>query len=56
MDTKWKKGRAVCGFAGFALGVSLLLTSLVPIAGNLLSESGRDRLKSALQSAPISPR
>ncbi len=50
MDTKWKKGRAVCGFAGFALGVSLLLTSLVPIAGNLLSESGRDRLKSALQS------
>ena len=50
MDTKWKKSKAVCCFLSFALGVSLLLTSLLPLAGNLCSESGRDRLRSAFQS------
>ena len=50
MDTKWKKSKAVCSFLSFALGVSLLLTSLLPLAGNLCSESGRDRLRSAFQS------
>ena len=38
------------GFLSFALGVSLVLSSLLPIAGNLFSENGRDRLGSALQS------
>ncbi len=50
MDTKWKKSKAVCGFLSFALGVSLVLASLLPIAGNLFSEGGQDRLESALQS------
>ncbi len=50
MDTKWKKCKAGAGFLSFALGVSLVLSSLLPIAGNLFSEDGRDRLESALQS------
>lgn len=50
MDTKWKKSKAVCGFLSFALGVSLLLSSLLPIAGNLVSASGRNRLQNAFQS------
>ena len=50
MDTKWKKCKVGAGFLSFALGVSLVLSSLLPIAGNLFSENGRDRLGSALQS------
>ena len=50
MDTKWKKCKVGAGFLSFALGVSLVLSSLLPIAWNLFSEDGRDRLGSALQS------
>ncbi len=50
MDTKWKKCKVGAGFLSFALGVSLVLSSLLPIAGNLFSKNGRDRLGSALQS------
>ncbi len=50
MATKWKKSKTIFGFFSFALGVSLLLTSLLPLAGSMMSESGRDRLKNTLQS------
>ena len=50
MATKWKNGKSILGFLSFVLGVSLILSSLLPLVGNLISESGRYRLQNALKS------
>lgn len=33
MDTKWKKGKAICSFLAFVTGLTILVTNLVPAAG-----------------------
>ena len=33
MDTKWKKGNAICSFLAFVTGLTLLVINLVPAAG-----------------------
>ena len=50
MATKWKNGKSILGFLSFVLGVSLLLSSLLPLLGNLTSESGRQGIQNALKS------
>ena len=33
MDTKWKKGKAICSFLAFVTGLTILVINLVPAAG-----------------------
>lgn len=37
MDTRWKKGKIICSFAVFFVGVTMLVVNLVPAAGMYLA-------------------
>ena len=41
MDTKWKKGKVICSFMVFAIGVTMLIVNLVPALGIFLALEGR---------------
>ena len=41
MDTKWKKGKVLCSFMVFAVGVTMLIVNLVPAVGIFLALDGK---------------
>jgi len=41
LDTKWKKGKVICSFMVFAIGVTMLIVNLVPALGIFLALEGR---------------